>query len=388
MKKRKHLYRKRDPNDPQIVRVYFRHPQTQHLTRLPDDEKSTLFATTYDALLRTMNEVPKARAPNVRVRRYVGGERVQYLPPSLGWFIEQWLRSDYFNPENPKAYAKGTRYNYRKAADMLRARLGSGTFADLDQEAVEVYSAEVARAHGPSAGDDQISLISNLWQFATGFKEFKRNGRLNPTVRIKRHYEHDGEGHLAWPEEVIEAFDQDCPPHLQFIRMGLQYTGQRGGDVVKMRWEDFDGRRVYVMQEKTGKKLWLNCPKPLLIALQREQRKTNREFIFHHAYDAPYANAQTMSHAIRHRLDALKIEGYTMHGLRKNAGMELAEAGCTVEQIMSVLGHKTPKMAMFYCQQARQNVMNEMAVEKWDAAIEKNAAARLAKKRAMIGRVS
>jgi integrase len=62
--------------------------------------------------------------------------------------------------------------------------------------------------------------------------------------------------------------------------MGLQYTGQRGGDVVKMRWEDFDGRRVYVVQEKTGKKLWLNCPKPLLIALQREQRKTNREFIF------------------------------------------------------------------------------------------------------------
>jgi integrase len=77
-----------------------------------------------------------------------------------------------------------------------------------------------------------------------------------------------------------------------------------------------------------------------------------------------------------------------MHGLRKNAGMELAEAGATVEEIMAVLGHKTPKMAMFYCQQARQNVMNEMAVEKWDAAIEKNAAARLAKKRAMIGRVS
>jgi integrase len=118
-------------------------------------------------------------------------------------------------------------------------------------------------------------------------------------VRIKRHYEHDGEGHLAWPEEVIEVFDQDCPPHLQFIRMGLQYTGQRGGDVVKMRWQDFDGRRIYVVQEKTGKKLWLNCPKPLLIALQREQRTTNREFIFHHAYDAPYANAQTMSHAIR-----------------------------------------------------------------------------------------
>jgi len=94
------------------------------------------------------------------------------------------------------------------------------------------------------------------------------------------------------------------------------------------------------VQEKTGTKLWLNCPKPLLAALKREQRKTNREFIFHHAYDAPFANAQTLSHAIRNRLEALKVEGYTMHGLRKNAGMELAEAGCTVEEIAAALGIK------------------------------------------------
>ena len=59
-----------------------------------------------------------------------------------------------------------------------------------------------------------------------------------------------------------------------------------------------------------------------------------------------------------------------MHGLRKNAGMELAEAGAEVMEIMSVLGHKSPKMAMFYCDQARQSRMNENAVAKWDAAIE------------------
>ena len=103
---------------------------------------------------------------------------------------------------------------------------------------------------------------------------------------------------------------------------------------------------------------------------------------------APFANAQTLSHAIRNRLEALGIEDYTMHGLRKNAGMELAEAGCTVEEIMAVLGHKTPKMALFYCEQARQKVMNENAVGKWDANIEKNAAKKLAKKRSLLRAVS
>jgi integrase len=99
----------------------------------------------------------------------------------------------------------------------------------------------------------------------------------------------------------------------------------------------------------------------------------------------PAPNAQTLSHAIRNRLEALGInpkpedkkpgvKGYTMHGLRKNAGMELAEAGAEVMEIMSVLGHKSPKMAMFYCDQARQSRMNENAVAKWDAAIESKAA--------------
>jgi len=89
-----------------------------------------------------------------------------------------------------------------------------------------------------------------------------------------------------------------------------------------------------------------------------------------------------LSHSIRNRLEALGIEGYTMHGLRKNAGMELAEAGAEVMEIM-VLGHKTPKMAMYYCEQARQARMNENAVAKWDAAIEKGAGKKTRKLRAV-----
>lgn len=388
-KKRKHLYRKPDPRNPELIRVYFRHPKTAKLTPLPFDETSTEFAEQYDPLFAALTAAPKpARDPNVRVKRNDDDGNVLYGPATLGWFADKFLASKYFDPDHKDCYAEGTCYNYRKTIKLLKKRLGGGMLVDLDQEAVEVYSAEVAREHGDSAGDDQTSMISNLWEFAKGFQEFRRKGRINPTTRIKRHYRHDGEGHLVWPEEVIEKFDADCPAHLQFVRLGLHYTGQRGGDVVAMKWTDFDGKRIYVVQEKTGKKLWLNCPKPLLVALTREQRKTNREHIFHHAYDAPYANAQTLSHAIRNRLEALKIEGYTMHGLRKNAGMELAEAGAEVMEIMAVLGHKTPKMAMYYCEQARQERLNESAVGKWDASIEKNAAKVVAKKRAMLHAVA
>lgn len=390
--RRKYLYRKPDPKRPEIVRVYFRHPKTAKLTPLPQDEASEEFAEQYNKLFAALTDRP-ARDPHVRVKRNRDNGNVLYAPATLGWFVEKYLASEVFNPASgKKAYAEGTRYNYRKHLDLLKARLGTGILADLDQEAVEVYSADIAREHGPSAGDDQIAMISNLWEFAKGFREFKRKGRLNPTIRITRHYQHDGEGHLAWPDEVIEAFDAGCPWHLKFVRMGLHYTGQRGGDVVKMRWSDFDGERIYVMQEKTGKKLWLRCPKPLLTVLRREQRRTNQEHIFSHAYGGPFGNAQTLSHAIRNRLHDLGIKppeksaknNYTMHGLRKNAGMELALAGCTVSEIMAVLGHKTSKMAMYYVEQANQETMNDNAVVKWDAAIEKRAGKATEKKRSRL----
>lgn len=400
--KRRHLYRKPDPRDPDLVRVYFRHPKTGELTRLPDDENSKAFTEQYDLLFAALNAPPVAPAPpdpHARTKRETGDGGIEYMPGMLGWFVTRYLASSYFEAGHRDCYAEGTRYNYRKALDLLKARLGRGLFVDLDQEAVEVHCAEVADEHGDSAADDQIAMVSNLWKFAAKKfpADFKRKGRMNPTYRIERHYRHDGEGHLAWPEDVIEAFDTDCPWHLEFVRMGLHYTGQRGGDVASMKWTDFDGKRIHVVQEKTGKKLWLNCPKPLLVALKREQRKTNREYIFHHAYDAPFANAQTLSHAIRNRLEALGInkppaereagvKNFTMHGLRKNAGMELAEAGAEVMEIMSVLGHKTPKMAMFYCEQARQARINENAVAKWDAAIEANEARKAVAKREAVAR--
>jgi hypothetical protein len=290
MKKPKHLYRK--PGY-----VYFRHPKTGKLTPLPLDETSSDFKEQHKALLAALNAelktAPKAREPGVRIQRNREGSNVLFPPPTLGFFIEKYLASDYFNPESKKAYAQGTRYNYRKHLDLLKARLGGGVLADLDQEAVEVYSAQIAREHGDSAGDDQIAMISNVWENAKGFAEFKRKGRLNPTIRIKRHYEHDGEGHLVWPDEVIEAFDTSCPWHLKFVRMGLHYTGQRGGDVVKMKWTDFDGKRIYVVEQKTGKKLWLNCPRPLLDVLVREQR-TNRGTSSTTPM-TPFSSAQTLS---------------------------------------------------------------------------------------------
>ena len=65
--KRKHLYRKPDPRNPEHVRVYFRHPKTSQLTPLPTDETSREFAQQYDALFAALTAKVKVRDPNVRL---------------------------------------------------------------------------------------------------------------------------------------------------------------------------------------------------------------------------------------------------------------------------------------------------------------------------------
>jgi integrase len=90
----------------------------------------------------------------------------------------------------------------------------------------------------------------------------------------------------------------------------------------------------------------------------------------------------------------LKFADYSMHGLRKNAGMELALAGCSVPEIMAVLGHKSPKQAMFYVKQADKVRLGETATAKLDVYLEDRGAERVryaeertAERRASIKRV-
>ena len=51
---------------------------------------------------------------------------------------------------------------------------------------------------------------------------------------------------------------------------------------------------------------------------------------------------------------------------------------------MAVLGHKTPKMALYYCKLASQRRMNDNATVKWDAEIERKAKAKVGRRRAQI----
>ena len=74
-----------------------------------------------------------------------------------------------------------------------------------------------------------------------------------------------------------------------------------------------------------------------------------------------------LSGAIRRRVESIDAmpNNRSMHGLRYAAGSRMEEAGCTVAEIESVLGHQTFKMALKY---ASQRLRAAAAMAKMEAA--------------------
>jgi integrase len=62
--------------------------------------------------------------------------------------------------------------------------------------------------------------------------------------------------------------------------------------------------------------------------------------------------------------DSAGLPQCSAHGLRKAAAAQLAELGCTEQEIMSITGHKASKEIARYTKSANQKVRAERAIDK------------------------
>ena len=104
------------------------------------------------------------------------------------------------------------------------------------------------------------------------------------------------------------------------------------------------------------------CHFKLKEALDRAERKS--EFILTTQLGSGYIDG-AFCNMIAESTARIGAKEYTAHGLRKNAA-SLAEAGCTVHQIMAIT--ETWKQAMHYTQRAAQKHLAQQAIDKLESA--------------------
>lgn len=170
-------------------------------------------------------------------------------------------------------------------------------------------------------------------------------------------------GHIPWSDEHVALGEAHAPPTLSRAITLAANTGQRGSDLVKMRWTDievYDGRPGINVnrQQKTKTTIWIPMTEPLQAAVATWERRPG--FILLKADGMPwtrggltgawgYARDNNPALAPLREVAAAGIEerGLVMHGLRGTACVRLLRAGANTRQIADMVGMSEPMVAKY-----------------------------------------
>jgi enterobacteria phage integrase len=326
------------------VRYYFRHRGKRW--PLPGQPGTAEFSAAYDeARWRALADSHADRRNNV-----------VFADGTLGSVIDQYLASEDFTSK-----AQATIRVYRRILDDLKEVYGGGRIADLRERHIREIR---KRFQSTSRADLAVMLLGMLWAYAK--EKLAMDLGINPASDIARLHRR-GWSHEPWPEEVIAKFEAEAQPKpiAQLALAMLLYTGQRGSDVVRMKWIDYDGTGIAVRQLKTGTPLWIRCHKKLKAILDGTRHQS--EFILTSRYGSGYT-AGGLREMIAAATAQIGAAGHTAHDLRCNAAIALAEAGCNDREIMAVTGHRSFKEAQRYTAKANQKKLSNQAIAKWERA--------------------
>lgn len=313
--------------------IYFRKGKFRE--RLPDDPDTEEFALKYWAIR------------NGKSKRIV----------KTTW---EALIVSYYSCAEFKELAADTKKNYRRHCEDIREKNGSKDVRHFKRADALRVRDELKDTW--SKANERIAVLSILMQRAMDLEWVDRN----PVANIRKL---KGGSYQAWPADKLEAYERYCDEHgLSVARTIYELaigTGQRLGDCVAMKWDDFDGEYMSVAQQKTGAKIDVYCPARLQAHLAGLPRR-GKHILAKNATE-PLGKRQVQK-AVEDVREAIGVkEGddrLVPHGWRYTAAKEMADAGVDIRDIQAVTGHKTLEMAQKYASGADQKKASKRAQQK------------------------
>ena len=161
----------------------------------------------------------------------------------------------------------------------------------------------------------------------------------------------------------LAAQSRLAPPRARLVYELCIGTGQRIGDIVKMRWNHIKDGTWDFTQGKTDKPLWIPFTDRLNAHLATVEKKGLTVITDDKGrpvrYEVVAKDMRNVKAAMQHP-DAMT---YVTHGLRKNATIELYQAGNDDELVKAVTGHSGAEMLKKYGGQIRQRELAARAQE-------------------------
>jgi len=261
-----------------------------------------------------------------------------------------------------------TQREYKRMATKLEREFGTMPMRALRSLKVRgvflAYHESIGRDR-PREADNRLSLLSAIFSYAASRGDIAEN----PIKSFERLYD-GNRSEKIWLENDIERFMAGASLELQQALILALHTGQRYGDLVRLRWSDYDGEKIVLRQSKSARVVAITVSATLKRMLDGMVRRG--PFILARADGRPWfteKDDKALGKAWREHAKAAGIVDRHFNDLRGTAVTMLAEAGATVPEITAITGH-TLKSANTILEKylARTPALSRSAIVKFENA--------------------
>ncbi|HDY95470.1 hypothetical protein LCGC14_0510570 [marine sediment metagenome] len=281
----------------------------------------------------------------------------QYIPPKHTWAacIKEW-RSD---SRIQMKLSAGTKKSYNREFEKILEKNGDKPMSATTRS--RIRKKHNAMSDTPRSADWMLQVVSILWNYAKDQLDWKLGD--NPAARMEK-YGAQRE-FRTWPDWMLDALDEG--PRVVQIACGLiRGTGQRPSAAIRMLKSAFQGEWVTVVDEKGDSTFEIYCPERLRSLVGTLDPGTRHVLPKSDTQPRSYSSVEKEFRVWRDTLSQLAeshdddANRYSLHGLRKRACVELAEAGCSDAEIQAITGQGFEMVAK-YRKEANRKKMSRTA---------------------------
>jgi integrase len=329
------------------ARFYFRREGFPRAT-LPGLPWSPEFMAAYEAALRCEPE-----APNL-----LGSIRSK--PGSVAAAVATYFASAAWTND----LSDSSRDMRRPILERFRVDHGDKMLANLKPEHVQA----MVRRLKPNAQRNFVMAVRGLMVFAVRCELIG----ADPTAGVVRDKIARGPGHHNWTEADVQKYRERQPLGSQ-ARLAMEIMlnlGVRKSDAMRIGPADIrDGWLTEFEPQKTSRTTGMKVNIPIRPELAEAIAATKvigtRTYLVH-SHGKAHGSSKAFGNWMRDRYDEAGLPDCANHGLRKLCLTRLAEAGCSVFEIMAISGHKDAGEVQTYVDKANRKKLAAQGTARLD----------------------
>lgn len=301
----------------------------------------------------------RARELNAAVRREKEHpDSTRGWPPgSMGEVIEQWRQSDAWAKLAPK-----TRHGYDYCLRPIEKWCGQARPDAVTRKAIKAWQRALNKTHGKT----MVTAILRVLRLVLNVALDEDLIKINPALKLR--LASPGGNEEPWPREDIAKFCtkalEQGRPSLRLAALLMAGLGQRQGDVLRLSRSRYDAGTFDITQSKRGRRVLIPVVPELREAIEAAPI-ASPILVISETTGRPYKSTD-FRYQFRVVADAAGLpRSRKSMTLRHTMGTMLGEAGCTENEISSILGNLPEIIRKHYVKP--NSAMARSAIAKFEA---------------------